>query len=303
MTPKEIIARAWAITKKERALRRWGYIASFFETTRTLELLLYQAYYLYWYAKGVTVGWVSVEAMFFRALPLWLFVTITASLLILFILQLFVPTLATGSLIGLAAKSYRKEEVRGGLVLALYNFFPILEIHGLFVLSDLAAIVTAFSILVRYGGTGSFKYIAMAILAFLGLVSIVFHFLASFSEESVVIRKEGAFAAIGRSFKLILSHVSHVVFLGILLIVISIRVFINAVMIFLFPGVLTGIALILALFLPTVVTAVITSIVGVILLGILTYFFAYLHVFKQTVWTITYLELSRQKDLDVIDGC
>ena len=30
------------------------------------------------------------------------------------------------------------------------------------------------------------------------------------------------------------------------------------------------------------------------------YFFAYVTVFKQTVWTITYLELSQIKDLDVI---
>ncbi len=303
LTPKEIIARAWAITKQERSLRRWGFVSSFFETTRTLELLLYQAYYLYWYSQGVTVGWISVEVFFFESLPFWLFVTTTALLGLLLILQLFVPTLATGALIGLAAKSYRGEEVRGGRVFALYNFFPILELHGLFILSDLGAIVTALSILIRYGGEDFLKIGAMLFVGFVALISIVFHFFASFSEEGVVIRKDGLFAAIGRSFKIILSHLGHVVFLGMLLLVISIRVFVNAVIIFLFPALLAGLGLLLALVLPTAVTVAITAIVGVILLCILTYFFAYLHVFKQTVWTITYLELSSQKDVDVIEGC
>ena len=31
------------------------------------------------------------------------------------------------------------------------------------------------------------------------------------------------------------------------------------------------------------------------------YFFAYLHVFKQTVWTLTYIELSSRKEQDIID--
>jgi hypothetical protein len=33
---------------------------------------------------------------------------------------------------------------------------------------------------------------------------------------------------------------------------------------------------------------------------IASYFFGYLHVFQHTVWTITFMELRKHKDLDVI---
>ena len=146
MTPQEIIAKAWAITKKERGLRRWGYASALFETMRSLELLAYQAYYLYWYFQGVTVGWLSVEVLFFENLPFWVFVTITTLLIILIFFQLFIPTLSAGAIIGLGAKSHKNEERKGGLVLALSNFLPILEIHGLFLLSNFVAAITAFSL-------------------------------------------------------------------------------------------------------------------------------------------------------------
>jgi hypothetical protein len=299
ITPREIVARAWAITKRERKLRKWGYASSIFETTRSVELILYQTYYLYWYLQGITVGWFSVEMLFFRNFSFWLFVTTTVILIILFVLQLFVPTLASGAIIGLGAKAHRNEEMKGGLVLALYNFFPILEVHAIFILSSFAVVFTIGSILLRYID-GSLQYGAIIMLCLLSVIAIVFHFFASFAEEGIVIRKHGVFRAIGKSFKLILSNLGHVMFLLILLVVISIRIFINAVVILIIPGFIMLLVPVLALFLPTILSYAIAGIVGVILLIVISYFFAYLHIFKQTVWTITYLELSELKEVDVI---
>ena len=299
MTPREIIARAWAMTKAEKKLRRWGFVHALFETMRSVELLLYQAFYMYWYFQNVTVGWLSVEMLFFKNLPLWLAITITVFLCILLVLQLFIPTLATGALIGLAAKAYKKEEVKGGLILGLYNFFPILEVHGLFILGNFAASITVSSIIIRYGA--DVKMLAFGLLALLTIFSVIFRFFASFAEEGIVIRKLGVFDAIGRSFKLIISNIGHVVFVLILLVVISLRIIINAVMIFLLPAIIIGIGFLLGTFLPAVVSYTIATVVGFALLLVLSYFFAYLQTFKQTVWTLTYLELSNKKDLDVIE--
>jgi len=301
MTPREIVAIAWSITKKEHQLWRWGFVAALFETLRNVGILLYQTYYLYWYFNGVTVGWLSVEMLLFESLALWLFITITVLLGVIFICELFVPTLATGAIIGLAAKSYTKEEVKGGLILALYNFFPILEVHGLFLVSNITAVITVASIILRYGGETGFGGLALGFLIFLWIFGTVFHFLASFSEEEIVIRKSGVFAAIGRSFKLIISHLSHTVFVFVLLFVISLRIIINAVMILLIPALALGFGWMLTFFLSHTLSYGIAFVLGVGLLVGAAYFFAYLTVFKQTVWTLTYLELSKQKDLDVIN--
>jgi hypothetical protein len=300
MTPREIIAKAWTITKRETHLRRWGYIGALFETLRSIELIAYQSYFLYWYFKGVSVGWLSVEVLFFEHLPLVLAIVITVFLLIMFILQLFVPTLAQGAIIGLAAKSYNKEEVKGGLILALYNFFPLLEIHGLFVLSNATTVFTICSMLLRYLEPGPIKVISMIVVVILGLIATLFYFLSGFAEEGVVIKKMGVFEAIGRSTKLIISHLSHIMFLLVLLFVISIRIVINAILVLIIPALGIGLGLLLTIFLPPLLSYSIGALAAFIGLLFASYFLAYLHVFRQTVWTLTFLELDKQKDLDVI---
>jgi hypothetical protein len=71
-------------------------------------------------------------------------------------------------------------------------------------------------------------------------------------------------------------------------------------MILIVPGIVIGIGVLLTQFLPTVLSYSVGTVVGLILVAIASYFFAYLTVFRQTVWTITYLELSSLKDLDII---
>ena len=302
MTPRQIIAEAWAITIREHSLRRWGYISTICELLRDTEILLYQTFYLYWYFQGVTMSWLSVEILFFRNLPIILFIALTIVLLLLLILELFVPTLATGAIIGLAAKSYKKEDVRGGLILGLSNFLSILEIHGIFVLSSMWTVITAWSMILRYGGEDiGFKSMGFILLITIWSLSLLFHFFASFAEEGVVIFKYGVFTSIGKSFKMIISHLGHVMFLLLLMLVITLRIFINVVMVFLIPLIAIGLGLLLATFLPQALSYFIAALVGIALLLLLSYLLAYLHVFKQTVWTLTYMELSKIKDLDIIE--
>ncbi len=299
MTPRQIIAEAWAITKREPRLRRWGFVAAFFETLRNVEILLYQGYFWVMFAQGKSVGWISVEMMFFEALPLALAIGITVFLVILFVLELFIPTLAEGAVIGLSAKAYRKEEVRGGLVLALYNFFPLLEINGLFVLTDAVTVGTVLSMLYRYLD-GSLRWLTIAIVLALWLVAVMFSFLSGFAEEGAVINKHGVFQSIARSMKLIFSHLGQVMFVLLLLFVISLRILINAVMILFIPALGIGLGLLLVQFLPPLLSYAIAGGAALLALLLLSYFLAYLHVFRQTVWTITFLELQKHKDLDVI---
>ena len=71
--------------------------------------------------------------------------------------------------------------------------------------------------------------------------------------------------------------------------------------VFLAPFLAIGLGLLLATFLPLALSYFIASVVGLALLLLLSYLLAYLHIFKQTVWTLTYMELSKMKDLDIIE--
>ena len=301
MTPRDIIAKAWAMTKKETQLRRWGFASALLETLLNIKLLIYQSWFFYLYViKGETISFFAMEELFLDYMPAsaaWTLIIIIFSMVAI---ELIFPHFAKGAIIGLAAKSHKKQEVKGGLVLALYNCMPIFIVHELFVLGGISTVITIASLMIRYGPAGDFLLLPLALLGFFWVFSNILQFFAAFAEEAIVIHKLGPFAAIAKSMKLIISHLGHVVFLLILLFVISLRIIINIVMILLVPGVVIGVGLLLAQFLSPVVSYTIGSIVGLALTVVASYFFAYITVFKQTVWTITYLELSQLKDLDVI---
>lgn len=300
MTPREIIAEAWAITTKEPSLRRWAFTSSLLETLLSLKLIGYQVYYAYsLYFLDKHGGFFDFEILLFKALPFWLASIIVGIFILMVIIEFFMPHLCLGALIGLAAKSYRKEEVKGGLVLGLYNFFPIFAIHEFLTLGSLSLLVTSLSFILRYS-EGTMRSIAMGMIIFFFVISVILKFFLSFAEEAVVTQKMGIFAAIGRSFKLIVSHLGHVVFLLLLLFVISLRIVVNAIMVVLIPGVILGVAMLLTTIMPEAISYSIAAFVGLGLVVAASYMFSYIHAFKTTVWTLTYLELIKHKDLDHI---
>jgi hypothetical protein len=300
VTPRDIIAAAWAITTREPSLRRWAFTSSILETLLKVKLVGYQLYFAYeHFFGGGEAGFFDVEIHLYRSLPFGIFITIVSIFILMVIVEFFFPHLCMGALIGLSAKSYRKEEVKGGLVLGLYNFFSIFAIHEFLTLGSLSTIITICSLILRYveGPIGSFA-IGMVIILF--IFSLLLKFFFSFAEEAVVLQKMGIFQAIGRSFKLIVSNLSHVMFLLLLLFVISLRIIVNAVAVVLIPGIILGLGLLLATILPPAISYTISGIVGLGLVIAASYLFAYIQAFKVTVWTITYLELIKVKDLDVI---
>ncbi len=301
MTPREIIAKAWSLTTHERSVRRWGFATAFFETLLTAKLVAYQVWFAYSYWQGDPIGFFSIEGLLFDIFPTSVAIGIIVTFLSLLVIELFFPHMATGAVIGLTAKAYRKEPVRGGFILGLFNFFPIFVVHEFLVLNSITTVITASSLLLRYGGEGDIKYIAIGILCALWLFSVILKFFWSFAEEAVVINKIGPFAAMGRSFKLVLSYLGHLLFILVLLFVIFIRIIVNAIITLLIPAVMIGVGFLLTGFLPDTVSYSIAGILGLALIVLASYFFAYLEVFRQAVWVITYIELSNRKDLDVIE--
>lgn len=298
MKPRDIIAKAWALTKKESQIRRWGFVAAFLATLLNAKLFIYQTWLLISYLDGDPIGFGEMEKILYDNVPLWLFITIIVLFVLVLIAEWLFPHMAKGAIIGLAARAYRKEEKRGGMVLGLYNFFPIFAVHEMLVLSGLTTTITLCSLSLRYGGGAG--PIVVFLLITVWLASNILEFFWIFTEEAIVIRKKGIRDSIRHSFKLVISYLGHVVFLMLLLFVIILRIFANLLMIVLIPGIVMGLGVLLASLMPAAVSYTISSVIGLIIIVLASYFFAYLEVFRQTVWTITYLELSSLKDLDVI---
>ena len=298
LTPREIIAQAWTIATTERQLKRWGFFGSFFEILLDVKLLIYQAYFLYGYIYGHSTGLFDIEIALYQNVPFWIFLTIVISFILLVIVELFVPSLTSGAIIGLSAKAHNKEKMTGGFVMALYNFFPILAVHEVFIFSGLSILVTGISVILRYGSGLQTPLIVVAILVW--VFSNIIKFFSSFTEAGVVVEKLGVFESGAKSVKLIFSYMPHVMFLTLLLIVISIRIIINTLIILLVPTAVIGSGLLLTYVVQPAISYTIAALIGFILTFIAAYFFTYLHIFKQAVWTIMYMELISVKELDKI---
>lgn len=301
MTPREIIAEAWTITRRERKIRLWGFFSSFFETLFLAKLLIYQAWFVVSYLRGNPIGFFDDVIWLYDHVSGNTFFTVLVVFFVLLAIELVFPSFARGAIVGLSAKAVRKEELKGSMALAIYNFFPMFGIHEFFILGNIANVVTFSSLAVRYVD-GDVKIFIIAVLAFFWLISVIFRFMASFAEPAVVVNRMGIFAAMGMSFKLIISYTGHVMFLWLLLFVISIRVAINTVFALLIPGIVIGLGIMLTHVFSSIQTVMLISVsVGILLILVASYFFAYLHVFRDAVWTITYLELKKFKDLTVIE--
>ncbi len=299
MTPRELIAQAWAITTTQKVLWRWGFASAFVETLLNAKLIGYQIYFAYAAATGKEVGMADDFIWLYHHIPLGWFIAIVVGFVILLAIEFILPHLCEGAIIGLAAKAHRGEPLRGGLVLALHNFLYLLAVHEIFVLSSWAMATSAVSLTLRYID-GSVKYGMIIGILSIFCISNLLKLCAGFAEEAIVLRKKGFGAGIAQSYKLLISHLSHIMFLLVLLFVISLRILINALTILVIPAVIIGLSFVLALFLSPFFTYLIVGVVGVGLIVVASYFFAYLHVFKQTVWTLTYMQLSEHRELDVI---
>lgn len=302
MSPRDLIAEGWRITTTQRKLLKWGMVETFILTVHAGIVIPYQTYVLSAYVRDGTVKGIFDVLQELRALlPTAVFILLLVLLGILLLLKITFPTMATGALIGLAAKIHKGEEPKGGLALACFNFMPLLELRATFFILSPFLFVTVSSIMIRYmGGFPTFLSLSPLILI-LWLASLAIHFLFAFAEEAIVVHKVGVFRAIGKSFRLVISYLTHVLLLAILLFVLTLRVLVNAFVAVLIPALIVGIGLLLTTFLPHSVSFTLSSIVGVTALVFTSYFLGYITILKNTVWTIAYMELAREKPLDLIE--
>jgi len=298
LKPREIIAQAWTITTTGKSLKRWGFFGTLFEILLDVKLVAYQAYFVVSFFRGEGGGFFDIEIFLYHLIPFWLFVTIVVLFCVLVFIEMFAPSLAAGAIIGLSAKAHAKESVKGGFILALYNFFPILAIREAFIFTSLAIFVTALSLILRYGAGSQELLLPIAFVVW--VVSNIMKFFCTLAEPAIVVGKLGIFAACAKSIKMIFSFFAHVAFLFMLLAIISIRIFINTLIILLVPTVVIGGGILLTYVVNPIVSFGIASFVGLILTFVAAYFFTYLHIFRHAVWTVLYMELMKEKDLDAI---
>lgn len=309
MDYKKIIAESWFYTQKNKSLIRWfGFLPSIFTTIVGTGYIAYQ-----FFSFKMSYIFNEHDESFFEDVVvfIWNFaknhLSWTVPLIIIavffFIFYFLFPTLAKASAIQTISRNRNGQEagVGTGLRYGILSLLKMIEYHALIKTFGFFSILIEMSFVIRNLGQDIFWMLFPAFLLFL-MISLMLTLLFTFSDFYIVIDDDGVFESMKKSGKLVLMNWKHTFLISILMIIIGIRIVIQAVLVFLIP---LGIFL-LSGYLATIAFPIATGVVvGAIMGGLSLLVTAYLNgivdIFAYTVWTYTFLELTSEKELSARD--
>jgi len=309
MNYRQIIADSWRYTQNNKGLIYWfGFLPSILTTTVGIGYLAYQFFafkksFLFDNSETsflhdvINFGWNFISLHASWSVPL----VVTG--IILAVLWFLVPTIAKAAAVQAIAraKNNQKSGVGIGLKYGLMAFLPLLELHLLMETFAPMSFVTEMGFVLRNLGLEVFKFL-LPILVFILIISFILHLLFIYSDLYVIIDNEGVLASMRKSAKLVILNWQHTVLITILMIIIGVRIIIQAFLVFLIPAIILLTAGFLATLTLGTVVLVISGIIGLIALLLAAYLSGVVDVFSYTVWTHTFLELTSEKEMSARDN-
>ena len=304
MDYKKIISDSWKFTQSNKKLIYWfGFLPSLLTTTVGMGYVAYQFFAFRqsplfqesgdsFFNDVVSFGWDFVQSNTSLSVPL------VIALVGLALLWFLIPTLFKASAIQAIArdKSGQKSGVGIGLRYGILSFLPLLEYHMLTNTFSWISMVTESSFVVRNLGIGAFKMM-LPVFLLIFILSIFLTLLFTFADFYIVIDGHKVLASMRKSAKLVIMNWQHTLLVTILMVIIGVRIVIQAFFVFLIPA----LVFLLAGYLTTVaIGATILYVIGavaVVSLLIAAYLNGVVDIFAYTVWTYTFLALTSEKEV------
>ncbi|MFH1533957.1 MAG: hypothetical protein ABID64_03425 [Nitrospirota bacterium] len=308
MDYRKVIVDSWRSTQKSKSLIVWfGFLPAIFTTTVGVGYMAYQFFafkksYLFENAESsflhdvVTFIWDFIKANISLTLPLIIFAIIFA------ILYFLLPTIARASAIQAIARRKNGQQAGAGTGLrhGIMSFLPLFEYHLLIKVFAFFSILIEIAFVLRNLGPVIFKMF-LPVFILLLIISFILTLLFTYTDFFIVIDDRGVFESMKKSAKLVIMNWKHTVLITILMIMIGIRVIIQAVLVFMVPSLIvliTGYITTIAL---PATSVVIGGVFGLIALLLAAYLNGIVDIFSYTVWTYTFLELSAEKEVSARD--
>ncbi len=302
MDYRKIIAEAWSDTQKDKSVIIWfGFLPALLTTTAGI---LYMTYQIIALKKSFLFD--NSEESFFHDVFvfLWDFISIHLSwtvplvvlAIVLGVLYILFPTLAKAGAIQTIARKRngQKSSVGTGIQYGIGSFLPLFEYHMIIKTFSFFAILIEMSFILRNLGPVIFQILLPVMLLVL-IISIIATLLFTYTDFFIVIDHEPVFASIKKSSSLVFMHWKHTFLLSVLMILIGIRIIIQAAIIFMIPIVIIFITGYIATIALPATGVIIGGIVGIIALVLAAYMNGIVDVFSYTVWTYTFLELTGEE--------
>lgn len=305
MNYRNIISESWNYTQNKKKLIFWfGFIPSIFTTTVGAGYIAYQ-----FLAFRGSYLFTDDETNFFFdiAILIWEFlkdhISWTVPLIIFailfFLFYLLYPTLAKAAAIQTISRNKTGQKDAGpgtGIRYGIMSFLPLFEYHLLIKTFSFFSILIQMSFVIRNLGPSMFQAF-LPLYVFIMIIGLILTLLFTYTDFFIVIDGKRVFSSIKASTKMVILNWKCTVLITILMILIGVRIIIQVVMVFLIPFlviILTG--YIAAVALP-VTGVIVGALSGFLVLLLSAYLNGVVDIFSFTVWTYTFLELSRKDEV------
>ncbi|PIR55267.1 hypothetical protein COU74_02600 [Candidatus Peregrinibacteria bacterium CG10_big_fil_rev_8_21_14_0_10_36_19] len=309
MDYKKLIAESWAYTQNNKSLIIWyGFLPAIFTTTVGVGIMIYQFFSFkmsYLFSEGDHSFFNEVMSFilefvrdnFSLTLPLIVVAAVFATFYFLF------PTLARAAAIQMIARNRNGQEagIGTGFKFGVTSFLKLLEYHMLIKSFAFFSILVEMSFVLRNLGPVIFQLLLPVFLLFL-IISFMLTLLFTYSDFFIVIDDDSVFESMKKSGKLVLMNWKHTFLVSFLMIIIGIRIFIQAILVFLIPIMIILITGYIATFvLAKAIAIIVGAIFGIVALILAAYLNGIVDVFSYVVWTFTFLELSNEQQTSARD--
>ncbi|PIZ75238.1 hypothetical protein COY05_04530 [Candidatus Peregrinibacteria bacterium CG_4_10_14_0_2_um_filter_38_24] len=304
MDYKKVIVDSWIYTQSNKKLIFWfGFIPSLLTTTVGIFTIAYQIFafkksYIFGDEQGSALKevtsfiWDFINTHISWTVPMIVFVAIFGILYFLF------PTLARAASVQIIARHRNGQEdsIGTGVKYGIMSFLQLFEYHMIIKTFSFFSLLIEMSFVVRNLGPVLFKLL-LPVFFLLIIVSFVLILIFTYTDFFIVIDGKEVFESMKASAKLVILSWKHTVLITILMILIGVRIFIQAIMVFAIPALIIGITGYVATVTLAITGLLIGGIVGIICLFLASYLNGVIDIFSYTVWTYTFLDLTSEKHL------
>lgn len=302
MKYRAIIGEAWLITQENKKLIWWfAFVPSLLTFLVSMVYIVYQGFSL-WTSPYIRSD--ATESHLFSTLlrkglelfnqnpSLGVFCVVLAAIAV--ITYFMLPVFTQGALIQLVARKRAGEEisVARGISYGFNRFLQLFEYHTFIKTFSLVGIITEASFAFRIFGPEPFKIFGWIFLLFLA-VAVFLSLLLTYAEYYVVIDKENVFSSIIKSSGLVIRQWHHTLFMLLLMAVIIVRIALNLLVAVLVPALIFAPIFFFTSITLAKIGVIIGAIAGAIILYFASYFLGVFHVFTTSVWTFTFLDLTK----------
>jgi len=295
---------SWKFTQENKRLIYWfGFLPSFLSTTVGIGYIAYQ---FFAFKKSYLFNETDESFLTDVVNFIWNFLKTHASLsvpliivaIIVSVLWFLIPTLFKASAIQAIAraKNGQKSGVGTGLKYGTMVFLPLFEFHLLVKTFAPFSIIIEMGFVLRNLGPAIFQMMIPA-FALIFVVSIGLFLLFTYSDLFIIIDDEKILPAMKKSVKLVILNWQQTFLITFLMLIIGVRIVIQAIFVFLIPMVIILSGAFLATLALESAVLVIAGIIGVAGLVIAAYLGGIVDIFSYTVWTFTFLELTSQAEI------